>query len=334
MPRETRFHPATARYLPRRPQARLRWLAASIAALLLLTLGSCKQLDDFAAIGQAGTDASSHLADYYSQLEDTTSRTAQLSYFLDGLRQLPSSGDSQALYQQRIVELEKRRIFAVRMGAMYTSFSTLVTNKDQPQIESSVKDISSSLASMKAIKPDDHVNQAITGLLTEVDSLLRARKAEEIAPRMQAFNAGVVKFLDSEEFLYKQFNDEYADVLGNVGKALIGSGYVDPTPLLTTQISALGLTPTPGASLTDAARQGYENLVQLKGQQIGLAMKNGFQAIEGCFSSLSQAYTNLNDATSLSAAKSYADQAGTYLGLAADLTQNGASNAKPATGAH
>jgi hypothetical protein len=302
-------------------------LTSLCIALVLFTLASCRQLSDFAAIGKSGADASQQLATFYSQLEDTTSRTSQLSYFLDGLRGLPGSGDSQAEYQKRIIELEKRRIFATRMAAMYTSFSTLVTNKDQPQIESSVKDITSSLSSMTPIKADDKVQQALTGLITELDSLVRARKAEQIAPLMQAFNAGVVKFLDSEEFLYNQFNEEYVNVLANVGKTLIRADYVDPTPLLANQITALGLAPIPGKALTDAAKRGYENLVQLKGQQIGSTMKDGFQAIERCFSGLSEAYANLNNQSSLSVVQSYVAQAETYLGLVADL-KNGASNAK------
>jgi hypothetical protein len=293
----------------------------------LLVLGACKQLSDFDAIGKSGTAASQKLADFYSQLEDTTTRTLELTYFQDGLR--GTTGDSiYAAFRTRVSELEKRRAFAVKMAAMYTSFSTLVSTNDQANIESSVKDVSSSLSSMKLINASSGTQDLITSLLSQLDGLVREKKAEAIAPHLKVLNDTVIKFLSSESNAYEAFNQQYVDELRNVGQALVKDQSADPEPLLDEELTVLGLAPIKGKPLSAAAMNGYNNLIAFKGQEIAANMRSAFGQIQGAFTALAQSYADLDTGKSitLSTIEGYIQQAESYLNIVSNLKSKGASN--------
>jgi len=301
------------------PQRRVATPLRVGIGVVLLCLACCKSPSDFGAIAKSGSDASQQLAAYYSQLQDTTHRTLQLIYFLDGLRGI-SNNPSYDLLRQRRTELEKRRVFATSLAAMYTSFSALVSTNDKDQIAAAVKDVSSSLMSLKVFKTagsaDDTAQKAVTGLLNDIDQLLRERKAERIAPRLQALNEGVVSFLHGEAAVYESFGQDYNNNLRNVGVELINGGYADPTSLLADEITALGLTPVPGSQLSAQAKLGYENVLRYKGDQIASGMTSALHAIIGAFTALGQAYADVASqrAASSSSVKSFIEEAASALG--------------------
>jgi hypothetical protein len=311
---------------------RLRRASSKIAfaIVLLLLLSSCKKLSDFGSLADSGNKASQQLANYYSQLQDTTDRTLELSYFLSGLRGISDDATYQRLLTRK-AEIRKRQAFATKIAAMYTAYSSLTSTKDEAQIESSVTDISTSLKSMKALSSSNTAfDSTASALAKQLDELVREKKAEKILPKLQAFNDGVVKLLQSEATDYQTFNDDYVDELKNVGQTLIDAGSADPEPLLDQELQTLGLAPIKDKPLTADAKAGYKNLLQFKAVQIDSSMNNAFTGIVGAFSKLSQACANLqkDQPLSLSSIEDSIQQAETYLGIVSDLKGKGASNGK------
>ena len=234
---------------------------AGLLASIVLSLFSCADRQQGAALADAGVKASASLSDFYGSLIADVNESTELEAYEGSLRGTPVSEAELKVLNQTATALRARQEVSVAMKSAYTSLKNLSSYDAAGELKKAAASLATSVEGLPML-PASHVDPS--ALIGDVAGEIAAAKQNHDIVRaakiLQKEIAAIDKLFRSEEPQYQSTIAERGNKVIVVADGLVDLGYLGTAALLEEVPTTLGLEWTgpkemPGNTTHEAVKQ-------------------------------------------------------------------------------